>query len=250
MTTRWLLLRGLTRAAWHWGDFPQRLQHKLNAKQVLCLDLPGIGDARGRRVTASVDAIANDLRQRWLELRGTGPWAVLGLSMGAMAAIAWAHRHPADFVGLVTINTSAANLAPPYRRFSFKTLPAVGAALLSSDPEKRERTVLALTVNDAGKRERALDSWTAYARRAPVARHLFLAQLWAAASYRVPATIAPPLLVLTSRADRLVDVRCSRQLAARLQAPLCEHASAGHDLPADDPEWVLDRIAEWAAARA
>jgi hypothetical protein len=55
--------------------------------------------------------------------------------------------------------------------------------------------------------------------------------------------------VLASRADRLVDGSCSRALAYRVPgARLAEHDSAGHDLPLDDPEWVVAQIRGWAEA--
>ena len=53
-----------------------------------------------------------------------------------------------------------------------------------------------------------------------------------------------PTLLLASRNDGLVDVRCSRGLAAAWKVPLVEHASAGHDIPLDDPEWVAGVVAE------
>jgi pimeloyl-ACP methyl ester carboxylesterase len=75
-----------------------------------------------------------------------------------------------------------------------------------------------------------------------------LRQLIAAARYRGPA-VAPamPVLLLASRGDRLVDVACSRAMAARFGGALVEHADAGHDLPLDDPRWVAERVRDWLA---
>lgn len=39
----WLLLRGLTREAGHWGDFPRQLQAALPEARILAIDLPGNG---------------------------------------------------------------------------------------------------------------------------------------------------------------------------------------------------------------
>jgi pimeloyl-[acyl-carrier protein] methyl ester esterase len=246
MVKHWLLLRGLAREAWHWGEFPRQVRQRLDAERVLCLDLPSIGAVAGGRTALSIDGIVDDLRRRWHTVagEGAGSWGVIGQSLGGMVAVAWCHRYPSDFVAAVTINTSAANLAPPFRRFSFKTLPAVLTALVSSSPLRRERTILALTSNRPEQRLHLLPAWAAHAAASPVKRRTFLTQLWAAATYSVPSRLTTPLLVLASRADRLVDVRCSRRLAARLCAPIAEHDWAGHDLPLDDPEWVIEAIAQ------
>ena len=74
-----------------------------------------------------------------------------------------------------------------------------------------------------------------------------LRQAFAAARYRGPAgRVETPLLLLASRGDRLVDVACSRAMAATFGWPLREHASAGHDIALDDPGWVVSRIVEWS----
>ena len=53
-----------------------------------------------------------------------------------------------------------------------------------------------------------------------------------------------PLTVLASNGDRLCSPIASRRLAARLGAPLHVHPTAGHDLPLDDPDWVIARMCE------
>ncbi|MGZ5183361.1 MAG: alpha/beta fold hydrolase, partial [Ramlibacter sp.] len=76
-----------------------------------------------------------------------------------------------------------------------------------------------------------------------------LRQLWAAARYRAPdRPPAVPLLLLASAGDRLVHPSCSARLADRWEVPLRLHPWAGHDLPLDDPAWVLDHVLSWSAA--
>lgn len=246
---RWLLLRGLTRAAWHWQELPASLERRLGV-EVVTLDLPGVGTERTRRAPWHLGRTVDDLRARWLALAPGGTWRVLGVSMGGMAALSWCASHPADFAAAVVVNTSARDLGLPWERFAFAGLPRVASALASTDPAHRERTVLALTVNDAARREAALTSFAEHARRAPVARRTFLAQMVAAGRFRAPARVEVPVLVLASTHDRLVSVSCSRRLAARLGAPLHEHPTAGHDLAFDDPAWLVARVAEWARGAA
>ena len=47
----WLLLRGLTREAGHWGRFPQQLQAALPGARILAIDLPGNAVLAGGDVT-------------------------------------------------------------------------------------------------------------------------------------------------------------------------------------------------------
>lgn len=56
------------------------------------------------------------------------------------------------------------------------------------------------------------------------------------------------MLVLNSRSDRLVSHLCSEAIARRLNLPLRVHATAGHDLPLDDPQWVAEQIADWGSS--
>lgn len=247
---RWLLLRGLTRAAWHWQELPALLSARLGV-DVVTLDLPGVGSELARPAPWQLGRTVDDLRARWLtQSRGDGPWRVLGVSMGGMAALAWCAAHPGDFTGAVVVNTSARNLGRPWERFSFAVLHEVARALASSDPLTRERAILDLTVNDAARRGAALASFAEHARRSPVARRTFLAQMIAAGSFAAPRRLTVPVLVLASTNDRLVSVNCSRRLAARLGSPLHEHPWAGHDLAFDDPSWLVERVAGWRSELA
>ena len=62
--TTWVLLRGLTREAGHWGDFAQRLADRLApTDEVVALDLPGNGTRNAGNSPASVPAMAAACRQ-------------------------------------------------------------------------------------------------------------------------------------------------------------------------------------------
>ncbi|PMZ18082.1 alpha/beta hydrolase, partial [Pseudomonas sp. FW306-02-F08-AA] len=39
---------------------------------------------------------------------------------------------------------------------------------------------------------------------------------------------------------------CSQALAAAWNLPLVMHPFAGHDLPLDDPAWVVAQVLQWA----
>jgi pimeloyl-ACP methyl ester carboxylesterase len=173
---------------------------------------------------------------------------LLGLSMGSMVAYEWARRHPDEVAGAVLINASAGGLSAPWRRLRLAAAAGLIAAAAATDLLARERRVFALTSSRPELRDETVPAWAELARRQPVRRMAVARQLAAAARYRIAPLPqgAPPILLLAGRGDRLVDPGCSRALARALPAAtLEEHPSAGHDLPLDDPAWVLDAIRRW-----
>lgn len=243
----WVLLRGLTREARHWGSFPQTLQSALAGTRIVAPDLPGFGARRGVRSPARIEAIMESVRE---ELRASGeasPVGLVGLSLGAMVATEWATRHPEEIAACVLVNTSFAAFSPFHRRLRPRSYLRLARVALSGIPEReKESAILALTSNVGDPDGRIVEAWTAIRRDSPVSRAGTLRQLLAAARYRGGAT-APlvPTLVLASAGDRLVDPECSRVIAARWRAELAWHPTAGHDLPLDDGEWVAGRIRGW-----
>jgi pimeloyl-ACP methyl ester carboxylesterase len=109
----------------------------------------------------------------------------------------------------------------------------------------RERTILRLTSGQPERPEKQAE-WAAYARQNPVSSRNALRQLLAAARYAAPSVKpTPPVLILCSTQDRLVNPRCSRLLATRWDAAFAEHPTAGHDLPLDDAAWVAGQVSGW-----
>lgn len=241
----WVLLRGLGREARHWGEFPQALGLALGGVPVLCPDLPGNGrrwqETSSTRVAGQVAALRAELGARGLPR----PVNVLALSLGGMAALHWAARWPAEVGRLVLVNTSVAGLVPFWRRLRWPNYPALLSLPLRT-LAARERMILELTANDRRRAEAVQPDWITWQRQCPVSACNLLAQLLAAARYRMPA-LAParPVLVLASRRDRLVDSRCSAALARVGGWPLLMHESAGHDLALDDPAWLARAVAAW-----
>jgi len=71
-------------------------------------------------------------------------------------------------------------------------------------------------------------------------------QLWAAMQFEASGLQpVPPMLLLCSKADGLVDWRCSQAISRAWGAPLRLHAQAGHDLPLDDGPWVAQAVQDW-----
>ena len=245
----WLLLRGLSRESRHWGRFPAQLAAADGDARVVALDLPGNGrrcrERSPARIEDMVEAYRRELRERGL----VPPHHLLALSLGGMVAVAWADRYPGEVAALVLINTSLRRWNPlPWRLRPAAWTTLLRIALAGGDPARQERLILALTSCSDVAAAPWLADWIAWRRECPVSPANAYRQLWAAARFGAPDEAPrPPTLLLASDADRLVDPRCSRQLAERWRAPLRRHDSAGHDLPLDDGPWVAAQVAEWLA---
>jgi pimeloyl-ACP methyl ester carboxylesterase len=259
----WILLRGLTREARHWGALPDALRDALGGMRddaanghaggqgmrVLTIDLPGNGEYARVRAPLRVPEMVAFVRAAASERGAPGPYSVLAMSLGGMVATCWAQRHPADIARLVLINTSMR----PFSRFDERLRPTAWLALARaaahwSDARVAEAVIHRLTCNNRATRDADLKSWAAIRASAPVSRANALRQLLAAA--RFSAGRQRPecaTLVLSSREDGLVDPACSASLAAAWRAEHWRHPWAGHDLPHDDPAWTVERVRAWLA---
>ncbi len=254
--TSWVLLRGLTREAAHWGGFADALALALqeatgSAHRFLCVDLPGNGMHHGQRSPLQVGVMAAAVRAE-LQRRGVdGPVVPVAMSLGAMVAIQWAATAPRELAGCVLINTSAGGFSPPWHRLQprhYATLARM--ALAGATPLEREQAVLDMTSAHAERHGGLPAVWAAIGAQHPVSRANALRQIVAAARFRAPRNPpAVPGLVLASDGDRLVSPQCSRRLAQAWSWPLAMHAQAGHDLPLDAPDWVSGQITAWWQAR-
>jgi pimeloyl-ACP methyl ester carboxylesterase len=242
---RWILLRGWTREARHWGEFPVQLGAALPDSEVVAIDLPGTGALHRETSPASVERIVERCRSRLQELGLAAPFNLLGLSLGAMTSLAWCRRHPGEVEACVLINPSTRTFSPFHHRLRPASYAAIAGALLEREPQRREAAIFALTSSrpaDASVAAR----WAEFAASHPVTRANAARQLVAAARYR--AALAPPavpLLLLASGGDRLVDPRCSLELARHWALECRVHPGAGHDLPLDDGEWVAAEVGRW-----
>jgi pimeloyl-ACP methyl ester carboxylesterase len=208
--------------------------------------LPGNGEFHREASPASVAAMVEAYRSQLAARAMGGRVRLLGLSLGAMVALEWAHRYPQEVDSAVLVNGSVGGHAAPWERLRPRAWPALARlALPGTSALERERGVLALCSNlpDTGLAQR----WADYAADRPTSIANAGRQLFAAATYRAPR-IAPGvrLLVIASAADRLVAPRCSIRLARRWDVQLLMHPFAGHDLAVDAPAWLARTCARWA----
>ena len=245
--TCWILLRGLTREARHWGDLPERLGARLGGAPVVALDLPGNGARHRERSPTSIEPMVAICRAALHEAGHEPPFVLVGMSLGAMVAMAWTSSHGDEVAGLVLVNSSSRGLSAWHQRLRWRQIPAVLRIAATHDPIAHARSVLRLTSRRPPGREAALlGSWADWRRQHPVSGANAIRQFLAAARFRGPAALRPlPVLVLASAKDALVDPACSVALAKAWGADLRVHPTAGHDLPLDDGPWVAEQVCGW-----
>ena len=164
-----------------------------------------------------------------------------------MVAVEWMQQAPAEISMAVLINTSLR----PYCRLTQRLRvsawpPLLAIASRARTPRAAEQRILRLTSHRETAIAEVLDDWTRWRCTHPVSAGNALRQLAAAARFRaVPPSPPTRVLLLASRSDQLVDVACSRQIAAAWHCELREHPWAGHDLPLDDGPWIARTAGDW-----
>ena len=251
--TTWVLLRGLTRGAGHWGDFPARWQAAWPGSRVRVPEWPGNGARWAERSPATVagltEALRQDLQAQGVAL-GSEPVGVLALSLGAMVTCDWAQRHPRELSAAVLVNTSLRGHSPFWQRLRpARYAGLLRRSMLPTPADEWERHLLAVTAPRHARTPEAaatLARWIGLRQSQPVSRSNALRQLAAALRYRPPALPPPvPLLLLSGAGDRLVNPACSAALARAWECPLRTHPEAGHDLPQDAPAWLVEQVQAW-----
>lgn len=265
-SSHWILLRGLARESRHWGDFPEILTKEVAAERpgeivrVDCLDLPGTGRYSEMRSPLSITRIAEFMRDKFIELRrnqreqglASAPeFYLVALSLGGMVACRWMEMWPRDFAGCVLINTSFREFSPTNHRLRpLAVLRLMSIAAAHNDLHKRERRVLQMVSNKPEVRSHVVGKWAEIEATRPVSPENVARQLIAAAGFK-PRLVQPPVpvLLLNSKKDRMVDPRCSEEIARRWQSDIESHPWAGHDLTLDDPHWAAAKISKWYHSR-
>ncbi len=237
----WVLLRGLGRDKRHWGEFSERFKQRFAFDTVTLLDTCGNGEfsqlksplAIGCYTDLCREALATSNKQVHL----------VALSLGGMIAMDWAARYNKEVQSLTLINTSAANLTRMTERINFATLPRlIWTLLISADPFQIEQAILAATSNLA-LTDAQVKRWGEYRIECATSTANVLRQLYAASRFKIQPIGPVPCKVLISANDRLVSANAGKAIAKYLQCPFVCHPSAGHDLPLDDPSWIIEQIA-------
>jgi len=240
---RFILIRGLLRESRHWGDFPTQLQRNFPSTEILTPDIPGNGRLYQQPSPNHIGGMTSALRA---QIRSGKPAHIIGLSMGGMIAVDWMIRFPEDIQSAVLINTSLRQFSPFYHRLRWQIYPTIFKIMLQS-PASREQTILAMTSNQHQRDQELLERWQKWQQQYPISSANIINQLLAATRFSAKIKPRQPLLVAASKSDRLVHYECSNRLQQQWNTDYCCHETAGHDIPLDDPGWLLEKIQRWLA---
>lgn len=246
MQRNWILIRGLVRGVGHWSDFPERIKAAFPEDNFEFLEIPGNGALYRENSPLSMDEMVEAFRRQSKFIRTGHKVRILAISLGAMLATAWADRYPQEVQELVLINSSSAKHSKFYERLKPENYLRIVALFTGFKSrytiEDMEREILKMTANSSERRDFALPLWTKESTVHPIKIQNFFRQLWAAHSYTFPDNPPVPTVLLTSANDHFVDASCSKNLAQAWKCPVQIHPWAGHDLPLDDPNWVLEKL--------
>jgi pimeloyl-ACP methyl ester carboxylesterase len=252
--TLWFFIRGLMREAAHWEDFPKAFELAFPGNKAIPLDLPGSGINWNLKCPLTVGEMAKALReqakirieQEITEKGKTPVCYVLAISLGGMVALDWIQRFPKDFKGGVFINTSFSGVNAFYQRLKPKAWGPLLEIVLTKDVKLRERKILKLTTSSFKVEDVHLNNRLEAYEKHPATKANFVRQLIAASRFRPNLKkVNPPILLLNSLGDKLVDARCSSIIGENWSWPVKTHPNANHDLPLEDPDWVIDQIRDW-----
>lgn len=240
--TSWILLRGLSRETGHWGDFLALFQHAYPNDRVVPLDFPGNGVLHLQQSPTTVQAMVAHCRRQLAEIGLPPPYRVMALSMGAMVSVAWANEYPQEISHQVLINTSLRPINPFYQRLRPGNYPRLLRLMLGTANARQWELALWRMTSRMSPPD-TVEGWVKLRHQHPVKPFNAIRQLWAASRFCAPpGTPKAATLLLASTHDALVSVECSRSIADQWNAVLLEHPQAGHDLPLDDGQWVVDQI--------
>jgi pimeloyl-ACP methyl ester carboxylesterase len=238
----YLFLRGLARHQGHWHGFTDRFNDQ---NQILCIDIPGNGEFEAMDSNLSMLDNLEFVRTKFIERKNNNetPWTLIGISMGGMIALLWQFHYPDEFKNIFVINSSAANLIGPWKRFSINTFLSL-PKLIFKNPYIQEESILKLTLNLKEVDRELINKNLNFSYNRTTIRN-FYRQLICASKFNLPKIEQKnqnPFTIISSKKDRLVHFSASEKIGLRLNAPVYTHPKAGHDLPLDDGHWLFETI--------
>ncbi len=235
---KWILIRGLTRSHFHWFDFKNVFKNSFNLKELYTPELLGNGEFAHLKTPQDILSCLESLRKQLPSL--SDPVGIIGISLGGMLATEWSLRYPNEVSHLVLINTSSSQ-SPFYHRFKAQLYMQALKIIIFSTPEKIEKFILSATSNSE-KWKPVLDQCIDFQKTHPVKISNLIQQLRLARLSHFDQKPNCKILILTAKNDRLVNFKCSLKIAERWSLKAKIHPTAGHDLPLDDSNWIIDQI--------
>jgi len=241
-----ILLRGLVRESRHWGDFPQKLQNSINDSIVLTPEIQGVGKYTSTNSPDNLEEMIEFMRSQIKDQIENQNNIIIAMSLGGMIAKCWSEKYPQDFNRMILINTSFKGINQIYHRLTPHAIKVFLSIFITPHVAMRERKILQLVSNNKVAQDKVHRNWVEIQQDAPVSRTSFINQIKAAMKFE-PKKSKPklPLLLIGAKKDRLCDVKCTQRLFQLWGGKMKLHQSAGHDIPLDDPEWLITKIKDF-----
>lgn len=210
-----------------------------HGKGVLAIDLPGHGRSAGP-VLGSVDAIA-DWLPRVLDAAGLGQAALVGHSLGALAALACAARHPARVAKVALLGPAVPMEVSEALLDAAKANDHVAYELINGWSTSAGKQLGGNTVPGMwlmGSAIRLME------RTPPGVLHtdLVACNAWTGGLEAAAAVRCPSLVVIGAR-DIMAPPRAAKALAETLAgARVVTLPDTGHAMMAEQPDAVLDAL--------
>lgn len=244
-----VLLRGLTRESGHWGsEFEDQLRHQFGEIKVTYMDLPGSGIFNREKAPPRVEDIMIFMKSHYdHELHDTGYDRVLvATSLGSMVAAEWVQSYPEDFKFLCLVAPSFKGLCTFSERVGAGVRGDMIQVAFTHDIQKKESIILGINSNDSANFECNLRDWVKIQDLRPMSTANIIRQSLAGMRYEFSGVFpSMPILILASEGDRLLSTTCVQKVQQRLGADLFLHETAGHGLPIDAPEWMVEHLKLW-----
>jgi 3-oxoadipate enol-lactonase len=239
-----VLLRGLGRWSEHWLGFENFLAGK--GIRVVAIDNRGFGKSSGVKIERHqrIDEFAEDVAHIIAKESPSGAH-IIGVSLGGMIALSLAAMKPQLVSSLMLVNSSVA--AAKLSRISGRAIVAIGAILVGSKHGyERLAKILLGPETDSDKTAKMAGAWAAIDANSKPAFSNFWAQMMAARRFFgvfEMAAITCPVTVIKSEKDLLADPGNSEFIHKHVKGSvILNHATAGHELVFDDPEWLASAI--------
>lgn len=238
----WLLLRGLSRGRGHWGSFATKITEHFPEDHFEFIDLPGNGERNQEISPLSVEEYVHDIRQRCEFVKSNEPFQILAVSMGAMIAVEWMRLHPLEVKKAYLVCTSASNYSAFYERFRPINVLRAAQMVAAREAAGKEKVLMSMIANSKERIDAEFLTMEAYSKLYPVKESNVLRQLFAASKYSFPRQAPGEVNLIGSYGDRLVSPQCTLNIAKKWELKAHMHPWAGHDIPIDDPHWLLEHL--------
>ncbi len=233
----WIFIRGLARGQGHWGFFAEKFQVAFPEDHIEHFDLPGNGlryeESSPRRLEDYIDDIRS---KRQVTDR---PVMILAMSFGAMLTLKWMQDFPKEIEKAYLINTSNLAFSPFYRRLQPKAFFNLIQILAEKDLKQRELKILDLTTSKQKWKREEFKKLLQFSSKYPTSKVNALNQILAASQAKILGPFRPDVELICGAEDKMVHPTCSIKMAQSWKKRLHLHPWAGHDLPLDDPEWLI-----------